>query len=113
MSEKRKSNDWICKESQKRPNMFYYFNTKTGESSWEKPTELLSVAASLGETAKNLPGKSNQFQEQIVKMINSSAEQNVSNSKEKKISSKSREGECLHIYRYPHGSFASFASFEW
>lgn len=28
---------WIRKESTSRPNHFYYFNTKTGTTQWEKP----------------------------------------------------------------------------
>ncbi|XP_055297791.1 transcriptional protein SWT1 [Sitodiplosis mosellana] len=30
---------WIRKESRSRPNRFYYFNTKTGKTQWEQPTD--------------------------------------------------------------------------
>ena len=29
---------WVTKESKSRPNVFFYFNSVTGETQWEKPT---------------------------------------------------------------------------
>lgn len=37
MSDKKNFGDgWIRKESKSKPNQYYLFNTKTGESQWEK-----------------------------------------------------------------------------
>lgn len=38
MSSEQLPAGWIRKESGSRPGTFYYFNTDTGESQWDKPT---------------------------------------------------------------------------
>lgn len=86
---KNEKNSWIRKESKSRPNQFYYFNTKTGESRWDEQKEL-SYAS---EKQKKIPEKTHKnSEEKAVKKTSSSAVQNASQSKEKQLSSKSREG---------------------
>ena len=41
MSSQELPPDWVMKESKSNPGKFYYFNTSSGESSWEKPASSL------------------------------------------------------------------------
>lgn len=86
---KNEKNGWIRKESKSRPNQFYYFNTKTGESRWDEQTE----SSSASEKSKINTEKNHKNSEHnTVKKTSPSAAQNAPQSKEKKLSSKSREG---------------------
>lgn len=90
LSVKNVNGGWIRKESKSRPNHFYYFNTKTGESRWDE---------SASATTKKSPEKNNTKLDGVksVKMTSPTLTRNVSKEKEKKISSKSREGECFRF----------------
>lgn len=91
---KNENSGWIRKESKSRPNQFYLFNTKTGESRWDESTGLSTSASA--DPFKNSPTKSNNKSSvKTVKKTSPSIPQNATQSKEKKVSSKSREGEWL------------------
>lgn len=108
LCEKSVKNDWIRKESKSRPNQFYLFNTRTGESRWDEKT---TESSSVSEISENLLVKSNNNNnnnennnkksgEKSTKQLSSSVAQNAMQLKEKKISPKSRDGECLPFIRY-------------
>lgn len=85
---------WIRKESRSRPNQFYYFNTKTGESRWDGETE----SSSASEKSKKLSEKIHKNSEdKNVNKTTPTGAQYASEAKEKKLSSKSREGKCFYI----------------
>lgn len=86
---------WIRKESSSRPNQFYYFNTKTGESRWDDQTQ----SPTKNVDSKNTLAKSNsKSNEKTVNRTASAVAKNVSQPKEKKILPKSRDGECLPLF---------------
>lgn len=91
---KNEKNGWIRKESRSRPNQFYYFNTKTGESRWDGETE----PSTASEKSKKLSEKIHKHSDdKNVNKTTPTVAQNALQSKEKKISSKSREGLCFYI----------------